>query len=616
MAQENNRINVSELDFDQIKNSLKQFLRGQPEFSDYDFEGAGLSVLLDILSYNTHYNALYNNFAINELFLDSATKRDSIVSRAKELGYTPRSASCSQAVLNMSITATDAEIASAVISIPKYTPFTSSVNGTTFSFYTTETLSAVKNFSGVYNFGNFTVKEGSPLTYKYTVSDGQRYIIPNANADISTLTVKVQDSSSSTNFTTFTNANNIIDVRSTDTAYFVREIENQLYEVIFGDDIIGKKLSSGNVVHLEYFVTNRSAANGARVFNYNGASVDGTIALTVVTPSFNGNDIETIESIKYNAPKFYSAQNRAVTNEDYKTLIYNGFPEAKSISVWGGHESTPPVYGKVFICIKPYSTDSLTTTQKDYILNTIIGPKKTVSIIPEIIDPQYINVSVDVTVYYNERETSRSSSDLVSLVQDSIINYNDTDLEKFDSVFRFSKLSRLIDTSEQSITNNSMRIKLYREVTPIYNSYSQYIINLINPIYSEGVPEEAVTTTGFYIADDNGLNRHYLIDDGLGNIELAYKQFDGTKTVVKVVNPTIGTVDYAKGIISVSNLNIIAIEGDTFEFIIKPESNDVISVYEQIVKIDQARININVIADKTSAGVSAVNNYIFTSTAK
>lgn len=616
MATESKQINVGELDFDQIKQNLKEYLRGQTEFSDYDFDGSGLSVLLDLLSYNTHYSALYNNFAINELFLDTATKRSSVVSRAHELGYVPHSAICSQAIINITLSDTTTAVAPTAVTIPKQTPFTTNISGVGYTFYTTEDITAVNNGGGVYNFNNVIIKEGTPLTYKYTVGNEVRYIIPNNNVDLSTLTVRVQDNSSSSNFVTFTRSDTILDIKSTSNVYFVKEIENELYEVTFGDGVIGKNLNNGNIVHLNYFSCKTSEPNGARSFIYNGSDLfGGKIVITTITPSYNGSSIETVDSIKFNAPKMQTSQNRAVTADDYKTLIYNGFPDAQSVSVWGGENNSPPIYGKTFICVKPKNSDTLTPSQKSFILTNVLNQRSVVSIIPEFVEPEYIKIGLEVAVYYNYKETTRSSEDIKTIVKDTITNFNNTDLQKFDGIFRHSKLSRMIDNSEQSIVSNVTNPIIRREIKPKYNVYSNYQINLINPIYTEGVPEQALSSTGFYHYGSSEI--HYLEDDGVGNIKLYYRTSSGADSTIKIVEPKIGTIDYKNGIINIKNLNITSIIGNELNLIIKPESSDIVSAYNQLAVIDYDNLSITVIADKTASGdFAAGKNFVFTSTAK
>ena len=615
MAQDSKRILVSELDFDQIKANLKTYLRGQAEFSDYDFEGSGLSVLLDVLAYNTHYNALYQNFTVNEMFLDSAGKRNSVVSRAKELGYTPYSATCSEAIIDLTITSPTSFPSS--LTLPKNASFITTVDNKTYTFYTTDAITIPYNAG--YKFTDVTIKEGTPVTFKYTVADGARYMVPNSNVDMKTLVVRVQESSQSTVFHTYTRADSILNVSGSDRAYFVKEIENQLYELKFGDGLLGMELSNGNVVHMDYFVTNAASTNGAKQFTYTGPTLlNGGTTITLKSAAYKGADIESIASIKFNAPKAYTAQNRAVTADDYQSLIYNNFPAAQSVSVWGGEDNVPPVYGKTFICVKPQGADTLSAVQKSEIIDDILGSRNVVSITPEIIDPEYINIALTTTVYFNDRETTRSPSEISSLVSSTILDYNENDLQKFDGVFRFSKLSRLIDNTEPAIVNNISTIVLHVTLAPRFNTYAEYIINIINPIYTEHVAENAVSSHGFYVPGSTEI--HYLQDDGVGNIELfrhnnsELGMQSGATANHIVVDPTIGTVDYATGYIKIQNLNITALAEATFEIIIKPQSNDVVSAFHQIARIEPSRMTITAIPDTTSNGdLRAGQNYVFTS---
>ena len=614
MAQDSKRIQVSELDFDQIKANLKTYLRDQPEFTDYDFEGSGLSVLLDVLAYNTHYNALYQNFTVNEMFLDSAGKRNSVVSRAKELGYTPYSSTCAEAAIDVTFTSTGNP---PTLTLPKFSSFITTVDNITYTFYTREEITITPNPG--YVFSDLVIKEGTPVTFKYTAAAGARYMVPNSNVDMSTLTVRVQESSQSTVFHTYTRADSILNVTGSDRVYFVKEIENQLYELKFGDGLLGSELPNGSVVHMEYFVTNGPKVNGAKVFTYTGILATTAVASVFLkNAAYKGADIESIASIKFNAPKAYTAQNRAVTADDYQSLIYNNFSAAQSVSVWGGEDNVPPVYGKTFICVKPKDLDKLSLVQKSEIIDNILGSRNVVSITPEIIDPEYINIALTTTVYYNDRETIRSPSEISSLVSSTILNYNENDLQKFDGVFRFSKLSRLIDNTEPAIVNNISTILLHVSLVPRYNIYAEYIVNIINPIYTEHVAENAVSSHGFYIP--NSTEIHYLQDDGIGNIQLFRHNNSelgmqaGNTTNHIVVNPTIGTVDYATGYIKIQNLNITALAESEFNLIIKPQSNDVVSAFHQIARIEPSRLTISSIIDTTSNGdLRAGQNYVFTS---
>jgi len=604
------RINVAELDFDAIKNNLKQFMAGNDQFSDYDFEGSAFSILLDVLAYNTHYNALYTNLAVNELFLDSASKRSSVVSLAKNLGYTPNSALCSKAFVNATITAPT--LNPDVVTLPAGQPFLTSIDGVSYTFYNTSDVSTV-SASGFYTFNNVELIEGNQLTYSYMVSEGQRYIIPNSNVDLTTLKVKLRETETDDLFTVFTPAESLTTLDSTTKAYFVKEIDDGLYEIYFGDGIVGYKPLPGNYLTFEYFVSSLDAPNGANVFSYAGSAILGS-GLTVVTTTaaLGGSAPETINSIKFNAPRMFAAQNRAVTTEDYKTIIYKNYPQAQSVVVWGGEDNDPPIYGKTFICVKPTDAAKLTQTQQDFIRNNIIAPRSIVSITPEFVDPEYFNVQISVTAYYNTKVSDKTPAQLETIIRDAIYEYDDTELQQFNGVLRYSQLVRLVDEADTAIVNNTTRVQIRREFTPRYNLSSEYKLTMINPIYQSVVPDESVLTTGFYIP--NSANIHYIDDDGVGNLRLF--QFDANKNKV-IVNSEIGTVNYTNGSLIVRNLTITSLADAAFEFVIKPESYDVVPAYNQIVQVARAYLQVSVVNDFTAAGSNqAGKNYTFTSVRK
>lgn len=604
------RINVAELDFDAIKNNLKQFMAGNDQFSDYDFEGSAFSILLDVLAYNTHYNALYTNLAVNELFLDSASKRASVVSLAKNLGYTPNSALCAKAYVNATVTAPT--LNPDVVTLPAGQPFLTSIDGVSYTFYNTSDVSTV-SASGFYTFNNVELIEGNQLTYSYLVSEGQRYIIPNSNVDVSTLKVKLRETETDDLFTVFTPAESLTSLDSTTKAYFIKEIDDGLYEVYFGDGIVGYKPKPGNHLTFEYIVSSLDAPNGANVFSYAGSAILGS-GLTVITstPALGGSAPESISSIKFNAPRMFAAQNRAVTTEDYKTIIYKNYPQAQSVVVWGGEDNDPPIYGKTFICVKPTDAAKLTQTQQDFIRNNIIAPRSIVSITPEFVDPEYFNVQISVTAYYNSKVSDKTPAQLETIIRDAIYQYDSTELQQFNGILRYSQLVRLIDEADTAIVNNTTRIQIRREFTPRYNLSSEYKLTMINPIYKSVIPDESVLTTGFYIP--NSANIHYIDDDGDGNLRLF--QFDANKNKV-IVNNQIGTVNYSNGSLIVRNLTITSLADAAFEFIIKPESYDVVPAYNQIVQVARAYLQVSVVNDFTAAGSNqAGKNYTFTSVRK
>lgn len=601
------RIKVSELDFDTIKSNLKNFLRGQEQFQDYDFEGSSFSILLDLLAYNTHYNSIYTNLAVNEMFLDSASKRSSVVSLAKMLGYTPNSATCAKAYVNATVTAPTYN--QDVVTLQAGQPFLTSIDGVSYTFYNQDDVTTVAA-GGYYTFSNIELIEGIPLRYNYYIGKGQKYVLPNSSVDLTTLKVKIRETPTDDTFTVYTLADSMTSLSSTTKAYFIKELDDGLYEIYFGDGVVGYKPQDGNYLSFEYYVSSLESPNGANTFSYAGSAILGS-GLTVVanTAALGGSSPEDIDAIKYNAPRMFAAQNRAVTTEDYKALIFKNFPQASSVVVWGGEDNDPPIYGKTFICIKPTDTNKLTESQKDYIKNNIIAPKSIVSITPEFVDPEYFNVQINVTAYYNAKISDKTPAQLETIIRDSIYTYDDENLKRFDGILRYSQLVRLVDDCDQAIVNNTTKVLVRREFTPRYNLSSEYKLNMINPIYRSTIPDEAVVSTGFYIPDSS--NVHYIDDDGQGKLRLFY--FDANQNKY-IVNPTIGTVNYDKGTLVIRNLIITSMAESKFELILKPESYDVITAYNQIVQIDRAHLTVNVINDMTAAGSNqAGKNYIFTS---
>lgn len=601
----NKKINVAELDFDGIKQNLKTFLQGQDEFQDYDFEGSGLSILLDVLAYNTHYNALYNNLTINEMFLDSASKRNSVVSLAKMLGYVPRSCSCSRAKVRLTVN--NGITGPSSLTLPANSTFATQVDGVQYNFYTT-TQYTITGSGTSYTFDNVEIIEGTPLSFQWEFNTGARFIIPNSNIDLTTLKVKVQESANSSKYETFTSSSSITTADSTTKVYFVKEIDDGLYELNFGDGVIGKQLSAGNIVHIEYMASSLDSPNGARIFNYTGETLinNANNVVSCLAIAAGGSSAEDIESIRFNAPRMYATQNRAVTPEDYKAIIYSAFPDAQSVSVWGGEDNNPPVYGKIFVCVKPKDANKLTQLQKANLLSTVLTSKNVVSVTPELVDPEFINISLNVNVYFNPRETTRTAPEIASLVTDTIFNYDDTDLQKFDGVFRYSKVSRLIDTTEDSITNNIMTVLLRRNISPRYSVSAQYLLNLINPIAYSEVAGGSIATTGFYV---DGSDEIHYIDDLKTNLRL-FKY--GTNAEKIVVNEQIGTIDHENGILDIRNLNVTALADIDWEWTVKPRSNDVVSALTQIAKIARDHLYVTAIPDNSATGdLRAGYNYTF-----
>ena len=619
----NNKIKTTDLGFDEIKANLKSFLQSQTALQDYDFEGAALSVILDVLAYNTHYNSLYTNLAVNESFLDSASKRSSVVSRAKEVGYIPHSATSSKAKVSLTITPSTSSTVSTTLTLPAYQQFTAIIDGIQYSFYNLEAQTAFLNTStNKFVFENVEIYEGNVLSFKYEAADGIRYIIPNTDVDLATLKVRVADTSTSTARTTFVRQENILNLNGSSTVFFVKEIEGELYELEFGNNIIGKALVPGNIVELTYLVTNKALGNGIRTFTYSGSTlIAGTTQVTTTSTASGGADIEEIESIRYNAPRSYASQNRVVTVDDYRTFIYSNFTDAEAVNVWGGESNVPPQFGRVFVSVKPRNATILTQAQKDNLLAKL-KDKNVVSITPVIVDPEYLNVRVDVSVYYNPRLTSLTANEIKTLVINTIKNYNTTNLNSFTGIFKHSNLSSLIDSAEPSIISNILTIKLSTGGAPAYDTLATYRVELGNPIYGSGVPEQSIITTGFYIAgrteimymedlpldSTNGLIRLYYFDEN--DNKVYYKTYGSKET--PAVNYKTGSI-VVEGL-TVTGLDLVTAEGTLGQWIIKPQSNDVVSVRNQLVTIPEEKINVNLIVDTVAMGDSAGgSNYQFTS---
>lgn len=606
MSDSSKKIVVDALNFDEIKLNLKTFLTGQSQFKDYNFEGSGLSVLLDVLAYNTHYNALYNNMALNEMFLDSASKRDSVVSIAKMLGYTPKSMTCASAIITLTVTGITT--ANNQLLLPARTNFSSTINGVKYSFLNLEDV--IGEYSGsAFVFPKITLLEGTYLTEKYIVAPQTRYLISNANCDTSTIKVYVNESTGTNMSYKYSLADNILSLKGTSEVYFLKEIESGLYEISFGDGSLGKKLSNGNMITISYLTTHGEYANDCSQFTISANQFGGVSKTSLVTNSkaVGGTSLETIDSIKFNAPRAYSMQNRAVTEEDYRNLIYKYYPNVDTVNVWGGEENVPPIYGKVFLSIKPKGSDFLGSADKEYILNQVLKPKSVMTTLVQLVDPEYININVTTTIYYNPKKTNLGVSTLNAKVVDTILKYNTNELLSFDGVFRYSRLGGLIDDTDTSIQSNITTITLHREVTPIFDYNTTYTVDLGNPIYYSGVPEYSVDTTGFYIPDS--LDVYYIKDNGVGTLQMYYK----TGIVDNIINQNVGTVDYAKGIVVIKDLNITNLATNTFELMIKPQSNDVVSIRHQIVRIDTNNIKVKVLVDPVSSGSGQGGNaYVFT----
>jgi len=598
-----NKFVVSDLDFDTIKSNLRAFLQDQTQFSDYNFEGSGFAVLLDTLAYNTHYLGFNANMLANELYLDSADIRKNIVSLAKMLGYTPSSPKAP--VANVDILLNNASGTS--VTMNKGTTFTSTIDGISYEFVTNADTTITPS-NGVYRFSDINIYEGTLVTYRYTVDStdvDQKFIIPSVNADTSTLKVTVQTSAVDTSLTTYTLANGLKSLTSTSKAYFLQETDTGKFQVYFGDGVLGQNLSDGNIVILEYIVTNKTEANGTSTFTLTG-SIDGftNVSITTNSSAQGGAESESKESIRYNAPLQYTAQDRAVTTTDYETLVRSIYPNALSISAWGGEDDETPVYGVVKIAIKAASGSTLTNSTKQNII-TSLRPYNVASVRPEIVDPEITSVLLSVNAKFDKKSTSKTAETLQSEVIDAISDFNTNTLQRFDGVFRYSKLTGIIDDVDSSILSNITTLEIRKTFTPTLNSSTKYDVYFRNAIYNPHTGHEPIlSSSGFTVSGDS--REMFLDDDGQGNVR-RYYLVSGIRTYA---NNLQGTIDYSTGQITINSLNVSSISnirGNTstvIELTVTPASNDVVPVRNQIIEIDVANSNITVVEDTFVGGSS------------
>jgi len=577
--------NVTELDFDQIKLNLKAFLSSQDKFSDYDFDGSGIGILLDILAYNTQYNALLAHMNINEAFLDTAQLRANVVSHAKSLGYTPRSARTADAYLTVVITGNGNSTDPAQLQIPRGTVFQGLVGSKQYSFVTNEAFTALKDFESKYTF-DVIAKQGEIKSYSYRVNSNipnQKFVIPDLNIDTTTLIVQVRPSLTSTEYQLYDNYTNIITLEPETKAYFLQENYNGNYEIYFGDGNLSFKPGNGQIVDLAFISTDGDEANGAANFSINstigGYSNISVTRATGFSRTSSGTEKETTESIRFNAPKVFSAQNRAVTAEDYKILLQNEFDFIQDINVWGGDVYVPPQYGKVLLSVKPYDTDYISETNKQ-ILTQFLQSKNVGSITAEVLNPDYTYITMDVFFKYNPNQTSKTLQQLEDDVRQSIIDYDSQTLNKFDGVLRYSKLLRAIDNTDQGVMNSFARLKMHKHVAPITNIESTYEMTFASPIY--------ITATDDYTISSNSFTYKSVTCD---LIDIPDPN-DYPNRIVQIrnvnsgaiTNPAAGYIYPLDGKVVLDKITIQS--SDVLLIFVTPNSNDIAPKYNQIINIE------------------------------
>ena len=593
----NSSLSVANLDFSEIKSNLKQYLRSQELLKDYDFDGSNMSVMLDILSYNTYMQNFYLNMVAAEGFIDSAQLRDSVVSHAKSLNYLPSSHTASKATINFEIFP-DSQLAS--VTIPKYTAFTTQVDSNTYTFTTNERITVpVKDDR--YFVEGLELFEGD-IVYEYftvaTANTGQRFVLQNKEVDIDSLVVTVLTSAADTTNSVYTKSQTTIGLDGSSNVYFVVPAEEEKYEIQFGDGVIGRSLTDGNVIETVYRKTSGELPNGANSFTIGTSDIPHSCTTITVASSAKGGGVaESIQSIKTNAPKSITIQDRTVTVNDYRTLLLQNFNDIESLNVFGGEEATPPEFGKVIVSVDLKNADGIPDSRKKDI-EDFLRLRSPLSIIPKVIDPEFLFVQINTDVRYDPNTTSKFDADIKSLVTEKIQTFANTNINKFNSTLRSSQLARAIDDSDGSILNNDTTILLKKNLNPDLNTANSFVLNFNNKIQQE-IPNASnqfvdgtapITSTGFTFSN---LTSCTLRDDGLGTLQVV-KQANG---VLEVVESDIGTVNYEDGIVNINSFKVAAFEGATISVTATPANRTVKSDKNIILSYNQTPV-INIIQER------------------
>jgi hypothetical protein len=625
-------VNFTNLDFDQIKTSIKDYLRSNSNFTDYDFEGSNLSILIDTLAYNTYISSYNANMVSNEVFIDSATLRENVVSLARNIGYVPRSRKSAQANISFFVDTTDFTTNPLTLTLQKGLVCTSSslfgAESYTFTILDDITVPVV---NGIASFDAINIYEGTYINTNFTVDSNnpnQIFILDNPNIDTTTIRLNVKDTITSTNSRKFVLSNSIFNVSSTSKVFFIQEIEDQRYEIIFGDGVIGEKLENLNYIEVYYLVSNGESGNRINSFTFNGRIVDnngsivtnGISLITTNSSSDGGQEIESVNSIKKYAPRIYSSQYRAVTSADYEAIIPTIYPEAESVSVFGGEELDPPQYGRVFAAIKPYFGQFLPNTIKDN-LKRELRKYAVAGIIPEIIDLKYLYIEVESSVYYNTNLAFGSES-IKSIVSDNITRYaGSTELNKYGARFKYSKFQKIIDDSHTSITSNITKVQIRRDLNVLLNQPAEYEICYGNSFHVKNVNGYNIKSSGFNI--DGFENLVYISDkpNEVGNYATGTIFFFEltASNEPNIVSANAGTVDYETGEIKLNPVNIIStvkgiFDNNYIEISVIPKSNDVIGLQDLYLQLDINNSTLNMLSDDISSGADpSGSSYITTS---
>ena len=633
-------VNFSNLDFDDIKISLKDYLKANSNFTDYDFDGSNLSSILDVLAYNTYISSYNANMVTNEAFIDSATLRENVVALARNIGYLPRSRKASKATISFFVDVTDITPAPATLTLNKGPVAASSgtLGNSAYTFVILEdiTVPVVTDTEGnaTANFNDIEIYEGTLLTSEFTFNTriaNQKFVLPNTGIDTDLINVVVRGNSSATTGVKYSVQDSLFDITGNSNVYFLQEIADERYEVFFGDGIFGKALEEGNFITVDYVVSDGDSANGVSSFVFSGnltyirnaiqySVTTGVSLISTTIQSLGGENIETVESVKKFAPKVYASQNRAVSASDYETLIpAKIYPETESISVFGGEELIPPQYGKVFISIKPRTGDFLPNLIKE---NIKLKLKKfaVAGIVPEILDLKYLFLEVDSKIYYNSN-LAPSGTFVSTLVQQNATSYAEsTELNRYGARFKYSKFLNVIDNSSEAVTSNITTLQMRREVRAVLNTFAEYQIGFGNEFYIKSMSGYNIKSSAFRIS---GVSNNIYLSDIPDSNRVTGSIFFFTIPSVNSTTPTIirrnvGRINYKSGIITLNPVNVLSgkiKDGQTIiEISACPQSNDVIGLQDLYLQLDISNSNFEMVIDEISSGLDpSASNYTVTS---
>lgn len=588
-------LSTAELDFDSLKDDFIDFLKNQNQFKDYDFEGSNISTVVDLLTYNTFINAYYLNQVGTESFLDTARLKESIVSHAKELGYTPRSRNSSRAVINISKTpdtlageaSTDGSI-----TINKFTSFSTTLGSNTLTFSTDRDIVATNDGTGTFLANNVSIFEGNIVTEFFDVtSSNTKIVISSANVDVDSVEVVVQNSVTDLANTVYRKADNLFNLTPTSPVFFVEGFGQDKYEIQFGNDVTGKRLSVGNIARVRYRETIGEEGNNARTF----VSSDSTITPTTVTRSTLGAERESNDSIRFNAPRVFSTQDRAVTTEDYKALLKAEFPTIETLNVVGGEKLNPPRFGKVVIIPKPFGATVASQSLKDSIVDYL---RNKTSISTEVLtaDPKFIILDINTTVRYNSTQTSRSAEEIKNSALSNIINFGADNLSEFDKDFRYSKLLSTIDSTDTSILSNNTKVRMAKELSPFVNTSRNFVLEFNNQV------ERGSLASTLFVKTINGVRFEASLEDLNGTVRMV----SSTRGSKEVLDFNAGTIDYDTGKVNLNNFSLSgyfsrgrAALGDRVQIFVQNVNPDVIVDQDQIIQIQSLNTSVSVVGQIT-----------------